>query len=194
MVATALMPEAPDRWEDLRANAARQPFFCEENVFCLLTSGALPEAGAAVFVTNRARQVAMWGQRLAAADPILWDYHVVALLPQAGLILDLDDRERFAWPVADWLLHAFRAPSPRHQPRFRIVPQAELLATFSSDRRHMRGRNGEPLQPFPPWPAPFRPGLGHTLHRFLDLDDPIAGTVTDVVGFPAAAAAAGRRR
>lgn len=194
MVATAPMPPTRDLWEELRANAARQPFFCEENVFCLLTGGALPEAGAAVFVTNRARQVAMWGQRLASQDPIFWDYHVVALLPHAGLILDLDDREHVAWPVAAWLPHAFRAPWPRHQPRFRIVPLAELLATFSSDRRHMRGKDGEPLQPFPPWPAPFRPELGHTLHRFLDLDDPIAGTVTDVAGFPAAASAAREQR
>jgi protein N-terminal glutamine amidohydrolase len=171
------------RLEALRRSAAHQPCFCEENVWLLLDSGALPEPAAAVFVTNHARQVAMWGQRAARREPIVWDYHVVALLPKARIVLDLDDRERFAWPLADWLAHAFRtATPPAQQPCFRVVPQAAFLATFSSDRRHMRDATGRELQPFPPWPAPFRRELGHTLPRFLDLADDVAGVVTDADG------------
>lgn len=169
--------------EALRRGAAHQPFFCEENVWLLLQDRRLPEPGAAVFLTNGARRVAMWGQRAARRDPIVWDYHVVVLLPVARIVLDLDDRARFAWPLADWLARAFRAATPRvEQPSFRVVPHAELQATFSSDRRHMRDEHGRERQPFPPWPAPFRAELGHTLARFLDLDDRIAGTVTDADG------------
>jgi len=163
-----------------REACAWQPFFCDANVWRLLTDGGLPEPGAAVFLTNRERRVAMWGQRAAAVDPIVWDYHVVGLLPRARLVLDLDDRTAFARPLAAWLAHAFRpAAPPSPAPRFRVVPLAQLLATFSSDRSHMRDAAGVALQPFPPWPAPFRAELGHTLPRFLDPDDRIAGVVTD---------------
>lgn len=155
-----------------------QPFFCEENVRWLLQDRELPEPGAALFVTNDHHSVAMWGQRAAKADPIVWDYHVVALLPRAGLVLDLDDRARFAWPLAEWLPHAFRGGvEPQFRPRFRLVLAEEFRRTFSSDRSHMRDAHGVPLQWFPPWPAPFDPQLGHTLPRFLDLADPIAGVV-----------------
>jgi len=160
-----------------------QPFFCEENVHQLLARGALPADAAAVFVSNDDRSVAMWGQRAASDDPIVWDYHVVALLPGADLVVDLDDRQRAAWPRAEWLAHAFREPlEARFRARFRIVPAAEFLATFSSDRSHMRDLRGEPLQPFPRWPAPFDPQLGHTLPRYVDLADAIAGVVTDAAG------------
>lgn len=148
----------------------------------LLAAGELPEPGAALFVTNRTRTVAMWGQRAAWRDPVLWDYHVTVLLPRRRLVLDLDDRRQVAWPLRAWLAHAFRAADPELSPRFRLVPAAALRRTFSSDRSHMLGADGRPLQPFPPWPAPFDPGLGMTLPRLLDLDDAIAGVVTDANG------------
>ncbi len=168
-----------DGW---RRGRAYQPFFCEENVWRLLADGVLADDAAALFVTNAARHVAMWGQRAARRDPIGWDYHVVALLPQRALVVDLDDRERAVWPVAAWLTHAFRGAPPPLQPRFRMVARTQLLATFSSDRSHMLGASGAPHAPFPPWPAPFRRELGMTLPRLLDLADPIAGTVSDAAG------------
>ena len=160
-----------------------RPFFCEENVWQLLHGGALPRPAAALFITNVDRTVAMWGQRAAAVDPLVWDYHVVALLPTHGLIVDLDDRVRPAWPVAEWLRHAFaESGEARFLPQFRIVPADEFLAVFSSDRSHMRDERGRPRQPFPDWPAPWQQGRGMNLPRFLDLDDPIAGIVTDADG------------
>jgi hypothetical protein len=174
---------APAAWgDDWRAQRAYHPFFCEENVWRLLADGALPEPGAALFVTNAARTVAMWGQRAARQDPILWDYHVAALLPDAGLVVDLDDRERVARPLGEWLGHAFRPARAAWRPRFRLVPRAAFLAVFSSDRSHMLDAAGTARAPFPPWPAPFRAELGNTLVRLLDLDDAIAGEVTDAAG------------
>ncbi len=174
------LPAFDDAW---RRAQDQQPFFCEENVLRLLQRAALPEDAAAVFVSNDDRSVAMWGQRATSEDPIVWDDHVVALLPAHDLVVDLDDRQQAAWPRRAWLAHAFREPlEPRFRARFRIVPRGDLLARFSSDRSHMRDLQGRPLHPFPAWPAPFDPQLGHTLPRFVDLADPIAGVVTDAAG------------
>jgi len=162
-----------------RARQRHQPFFCEENVWHLLRAAAdeLPSPRAAVFVTNRDRSVAMWGQRAATQDPIVWDYHVVALLPRHGIVVDLDDRDAVARPLREWLPYAFRAAEPRFLPYFRVVPADEFEAKFSSDRSHMRDAAGRPLRPFPAWPAPFAAERGTNLQRFLDLDDPFAGRV-----------------
>lgn len=169
--------------EDFRRRQRHQPSFCEENVWWLLQAPELPETGAALFITNPGRTVAMWGQRAATRDPIVWDYHVVALLPRAGLVLDLDDQQRFAWPLHDWLAHAFRDEvEAEFQPQFRLIEAGEFRRVFSSDRSHMRDAEGRPLQPFPAWPAPFAPERGMNLPRFLDLDDPIAGVVLDREG------------
>jgi protein N-terminal glutamine amidohydrolase len=169
-----------------------QPFFCEENVWQLLHAQALPRPAAAVFVANAGRAVAMWGQRAARRDPIVWDYHVVALLPSLQLVVDLDDRERAARPLAEWLAHAFREDTaPDLQPRFRIVPADAFVAVFSTDRSHMRDDDGRWRQPQPPWPAPFQPSRGMNLMRFVDVADAIAGIVTDAAGLLAWAPPAG---
>jgi protein N-terminal glutamine amidohydrolase len=165
-----------ERW---RLAQRHQPFFCEENVWHLLQVDDLPRPRAALFLGNRARSVAMWGQR-AGQDPVLWDYHVVLLLPEHGFVVDLDDRDAVAWPVRAWLAHAFREQiADDLQPRFRIVDGDEFLRLFSSDRSHMLDGDGRPLRPLPPWPAPFDPTRGSNLLRFVDQDDAIAGVVTD---------------
>lgn len=178
---------APPFDEAWRARQRHQPYFCEENVWWLLADAGLPAPACAVFVTNERRSVAMWGQRAAVRDPIVWDYHVVALLPASGTIVDLDDRARVARPVTEWLAHAFRADEAHLLPRFRVVPGPEFLAVFSSDRSHMLDAAARPLQPLPPWPAPYAPARGMNLPRFLDLADPIAGVVVDAVGLRASA-------
>ncbi len=182
-----MQPFSQPGWQKTQPHC---PFFCEENVWQLLRTGlpdAVADGAAAVFVTNRHRTVAMWGQRAARVDPITWDYHVVVLLTGAGceggLVLDLDDRIRADWPVAQWLAHAFRPDlTAEFAPCFRIVPRAQFLERFSSDRSHMRDAKAQPTRPFPTWPAPFDPQVGMTLPRFFDLDDPIAGIVTDAAG------------
>jgi protein N-terminal glutamine amidohydrolase len=154
--------------------------FCEENVWHLARERAdQGRTGVyAVFITNRARRVMLWQQR--AGDPVAWDYHVV--LFDGGDAVDLDTLVEGgpSLPIGVWLDGSFRPVPEPLAPRFRVVDAADLLRTFASDRSHMRGRRGEPLQPFPEWP-PIRCSLGdHTLPRFLDLDDGIAGTWLDL--------------
>ncbi len=126
----------------------------------------------------------MWGQRAAEADPLFWDYHVVALLPQLGIVVDLDDRDAVAWPVASWLEHAFGPLTvPALRPLFRVVDEESLRATFSTDRSHMLSPDGTAGRPLPPWSPPWQASLGMTLPRFLAPKDDIAGVVVDDQGF-----------
>lgn len=151
------------------------PYFCEENVWHLVRERAAQgRLGLyAVFITNRGKHVLLRRQR--AGDPVAWDYHVV--LFEGGEVVDLDTviEGGPSLPVGDWLDGTFPAVAEPFAPRFRVVPAAELAATFASDRSHMRGPRGEPLQPFPAWPAIRCPLGEHTLPRYLDLDDGIAG-------------------
>ena len=151
------------------------PYFCEENIWQLARERA--DEGRrdvyAVFITNRARSVPIWQQR--AGNPVAWDYHVVLL--DGGDVVDLDTviEGGPSLSIEVWLKGSFRRVEESLAPRFRVVDAAELLRTFASDRSHMRGPDGEPREPFPEWPA-IRCSLGdHTLSRYLDLDDDIAG-------------------
>jgi hypothetical protein len=154
------------------------PYFCEENVWHLARDRADRPGVSAVFITNRAKQVALWRQR--AGDPVIWDYHVV-LFDRADVIdLDSTIENGPTLPLSSWLDGTFLPVPALLAPRFRVVPVSELLRTFSSDRSHMREADGTPRQPFPEWPA-IGCALGpHTLPRFLDLDDDIAGEWLDL--------------
>ncbi len=161
------------------------PFYCEENAWHLTQHDALRgREPAALFITSRARATPLWSQRAAPApgEPVIWDYHVVALtLAGRAQLFDPDctvgcplDHE--AWWRATFPIQLDALP-PDYQPMFRIVPHDALAATFSSDRAHMRDGSGGWLQPPPAW-EPIGRGPA-TLMRYLDLDDAIAGEVLD---------------
>jgi hypothetical protein len=187
-----------DPWRSLDARALDDaPFFCEENVWRQLQSPSLPvpvDERFAVFISNRARKVAMWSQRAAAADPVVWDYHVVCLCHGAAgaVVVDVDCTAGVVLPLASWAAVSFRPWAPTEvAPRFRVVHAPDFLRTFSSDRSHMLDAQGQPLKPPPPWPAPSPSSSSSSsssslpapmnLMRFVDLDDDdIGGFVCDL--------------
>ena len=164
---------------------AYQQFYCEENAYHLCMHPLLAEREpAAVFIRGAGDACVMWHQRAGEpGEPVLWDYHVVVLTKQPWEVWDLDSR--LGWPVPAWvyLQRSFRPRltlPPGLAPRFRVVEAATLAATFVSDRSHMRGPDGTPHKPPPPWPEI---GAGtSTLARFLALEDPIAGEELDLAG------------
>ncbi len=166
-----------------------QPFYCEENVARLVQSPLGPGlAWHALFITNAPRAVALWEQRLAPPSaPIVWDYHVVALQVGAppgrrrpALVFDLDTRLGVPCELHAYLADTFRELPPDARelaPRLRLVSAAELARTFASDRRHMRAADGAWLKPPPRWPLVTAAEHAHTLDRYLDFDDAIAGEI-----------------
>jgi hypothetical protein len=180
---------------DLRPGAAGdgahryQPFYCEENAWWLSQAPELGEhARFLLFVSNPGRTVAMWGQRAAPeGQPVVWDYHAIVLSrpgPEApALAWDLDARLDLPVPGEAWIAASFPEAVPEAlAPRFRLVPHAEVLATFASDRRHMRTDDGWQAEP-PPWPCIVsRGGAVHTLDAFVDVEGAGPGEVLDLDG------------
>ncbi|MDP2341683.1 MAG: hypothetical protein Q8O67_12060 [Deltaproteobacteria bacterium] len=172
-------------WSSLDVDALPYAaFFCEENVWQLAHNPHLPvpiAARHAVFISNERRTVAMWSQRAAVVDPVLWDYHVVLLAD--GVVVDVDCTAGAVLPVHEWVAASFRAEVPAEaRPRFRVVDAATFLQVFSSDRSHMVDDGGRSVKPAPSWPAPWQPARGMNLMRFVDLDDDVAGFVCDLPG------------
>lgn len=167
------------------------PYYCEENVWHLCADPELAAAERRVlFISNRRRRVAMWGQRASEdpSQPIAWDYHVVLLLRRSGAdggqpgagwaVWDLDAREPGPIPAARWLDLSFARIGllpPIYSPHFRLVDAADYRRHLRSDRRHMLGDDGVLKQPAPPWPpiqgTPVA-GEDYNLDRFVDVEDP----------------------
>jgi protein N-terminal glutamine amidohydrolase len=164
--------------------APYQPFFCEENVWHLCRDPRLDaRSPKALFVSNRDLSCAMWHQRAARRPgaPIVWDYHAVVLAMDPCEVWDPDTTLGFPTPALSYLTQSFRAGVPaRFAPRFRIVEAADYLRSFSSDRAHMRGRDGRFQRPPPPW-APILNGEGSSnLMHFVDMDRAFVGEVLDL--------------
>lgn len=163
-----------------------QPYYCEENIHHLCRRPDLAgRSPAAVFIRGAGEVCVMWHQRSAPArdEPICWDYHVVLLAQRPWEIWDLDTTLPCPCPAADYLIKSFRpalALPPEVAPWFRVVDAPQLLATFASDRSHMRDPGGKFLQPPPSWPAIGPPDVASNLARFLDLRDEVAGEVLDL--------------
>lgn len=161
--------------------------FCEENIWRLghqLASHGVPVgAMQAVILSNPARRIAMLQQRAAPPGKlVVWDYHVLLLLSdgQGEQVLDFDTCLPFVSSRHDYAAASFIPPAqlPRdYQPLLRLIPMAEYLARFSSDRHHMRDAAGRELVPFPPQP-PILAGASAapiTLLDYLDMARVLSG-------------------
>lgn len=162
---------------------AYQALYCEENAWHLCHHPDLRgRSPAALFIRAAGEHCVVWHQRLSPGpgEPVLWDYHVVVLARRPWQIFDLDTDLDLPCDAATWLRRSLRPEldlRPEFIPWLRQVDAAELLKTFASDRSHMRTADGAWQAPPPPWPCI---GAGHTLPRYLDRDDPIAGEVVTV--------------
>ncbi|MCB1652822.1 MAG: hypothetical protein KDI41_02380 [Pseudomonadales bacterium] len=173
-----------------RGDCEHTSFYCEENVHRLLGRPELAELPRwVVFISNVKNSCALWQQRAAGAGRwVIWDYHVVVMARHDdGIrVYDLDSRLTFPTPLAAYVTGTFpfatRMPVEL-SPRFRVVPADRFLATFSSDRSHMRTPDGGYTYPPPPWPPIQVEGLPpSTLARFVDMNTPFEGEVMDLEG------------
>jgi hypothetical protein len=152
-----------------------QPFFCEENVWRLCARDDLDiDFRWVLFITNPSKTCAFWRQR-AAEDPdqpIVWDYHVVAIAAgdDGPVVWDLDCTFGVSLAFDVWVRVSFpylgRLPE-EYEPVFLLHEVDRFVDEFASDRSHMVDADGRPYHPFPQWDAI---GEGHNLDRWMDLD------------------------
>ncbi|GAA5978164.1 hypothetical protein JCM10908_004254 [Rhodotorula pacifica] len=145
----------------LLAAAPYTRYYCEENVYKLLelATSEAPTATSrrlfAVFISNPDRKVLLFHQAASRAGPdmdhyVVWDYHVVAVAIEEGaglrraVVLDRDTLLGASVPLETYIQATFRPDlfaagylDPSLQSMFRIVPAADLLLNFASDRSHM---------------------------------------------------------
>lgn len=118
----------------------------------------------AVFISNSRRCIPFYRQVASSSNasttsntsqtPLLWDYHVIAVVNlqsfeavNTTLVYDIDSTLPFPCSLHEYVsnsldlpsarLSATRHPSSLALYQFRVVPYDQLMAKFSSDRRHM---------------------------------------------------------
>ncbi|KAJ1408740.1 N-terminal glutamine amidase-domain-containing protein [Ochromonadaceae sp. CCMP2298] len=158
--------------------------YCEENVYhlsvryCALRETCPGSEGYAVFISNELEQTPIWCQRMSDSpeEPVIWDYHVIFLLESGGAVhvFDLDTTLSCPAALSLYLARSFRPEVELKQPYrqlFRVVPAADFVAHFASDRSHMLASPQSPStstspsqsqsnayqQPPPAWPCPRGP-------------------------------------
>ena len=98
-------------------------------------------------------------------------------------VFDLDTRLAFPCPFDEYAARTLRwgdaaRPALKFKRLFRVVPAADYLRGFSSDRRHMRdAETGEWLAPPPPYPPIQAGGAGSNLdaYRGMHLEEATRG-------------------
>lgn len=163
-----------------------QPFYCEENAWWLCQHERLQGLERwVVFISNQQRACPLLQQRaVPPGEIVLWDYHVIVMSradsSSKALVWDLDSRLHFPVDCSLYLDVTFagvdRLPA-RFAPKFRVVPAPTFIATFSTDRSHMRDSEGNWLQPPPPWNPPQAVGVATHLSDFIDMQAAGVGTV-----------------
>ena len=163
--------------------------FCEENVWQMAKRFSGTNEGGmsyfAVFISSRSKHTPIWRQRSSedADTPVVWDYHVIFVIKGDtrsirkhghSLLLDLDTNiAEFPLDAGTYCMAAFRLDRPllpENEQTFRVIPSADFLGHFASDRSHMLASG----MPFPSWPVIKGP-LSTTamdLHEYIAMHSP----------------------
>lgn len=136
-----------------------QSCFCEENIWHLCRHSDFCNKNTLVlYISNPYNSCAFWKQKPAKSShlPVLWDYHVILLVKDVKWqVYDLDSKLPLGVDATDYLKLTFNDGEPvlpEFEARFKVLNGREYADKFQSDRSHMIGREGQWLQPPPPWP------------------------------------------
>lgn len=90
---------------------------------------------------------------------------------EGGTVWDLDTELGFPVGLENYLRETFGAAGELEAdiaPSFRVIPAADYMSGFASDRSHMRRADGSWLAPPPPWP-PIDGGASETFDQLMDV-------------------------
>ncbi|MGF1638346.1 MAG: hypothetical protein ACFCUU_14820, partial [Cyclobacteriaceae bacterium] len=111
-----------------------------------------------LIISNMSRNCPLAFQKSAKVDELVWwDYHVILLAFKQNikLIYDFDSRLEFPASLNDYLNSTFQKRtdgSNNDLPFFKSIDAAIYIASFFSDRSHMKDSYGNWIFPPPDWP------------------------------------------
>ena len=133
-------------------------YYCEENVWHLCADPRLAAMDKrVVWVSSQLQICPLWCQRAATriGAPVWWDYHVFLLAREANAVWQVWDLDStLALPVnsSEYFDQTFKSLM-LSEPVFRVMHSSYYLASFSSDRSHMKNTDGSWQSAPPDWPA-----------------------------------------
>ncbi|KAL6731910.1 hypothetical protein Aduo_002730 [Ancylostoma duodenale] len=164
--------------------------YCEENVYKLCERIPVDQRPRffVVFISNPSKCIPLFAQTAAGERPfVMWDYHVVLLEEcdnQEPLVWDLDTTLGFPCTFSEYWFGGVRPDGwniPNEYSRFfRLIPSADFLANFSSDRSHMITEDGKWMSPPPNWEKICKDGLNN-IHDFISMDPILLPEISTVL-------------
>jgi protein N-terminal glutamine amidohydrolase len=168
------------------------PYYCEENIWQLCQMPALSQCQCnVVFISNKEQSCPLWKQRAGAAIEgfVLWDYHVILLAKRnAWEVWDLDTTLDLPTNFPLYIEETFQTKLyelAEHSPQFRVIERKDFVATFSSDRSHMRNADGSWKAKPPTWPA-IQGAPQSNLMQLVDMGQTDPGQVMNLAQFTVA--------
>ncbi|KAI9262028.1 N-terminal glutamine amidase-domain-containing protein [Sporodiniella umbellata] len=128
--------------------------YCEENIYmmCRMINDEYPDEiyqFNVVFIINPDKKIPIWKQKAGTGDdPVVWDYHVIMLYNEGNddlSVYDFDTVLPFPCDAQEYIKESFK---PQYRLRdeyerfFRVIPAHVYLENFSSDRSHMKRKDG----------------------------------------------------
>lgn len=120
---------------------------------------------------------------------VLWDYHVIFLYQtsESGtLVYDLDITLNFPCDLKQYFEESTKdnkSLKPEHHRLFRVIPAAEYLKTFASDRLHMLTPDGHWKAPPPSYPPIKTEECSDNLQEFISMEENGHGVVLSLSEF-----------
>ena len=141
------------------------------------------------FISNPGKTVPLWWQKASsdpANQPVVWDYHVILIFDGRGKassasstssssswVYDLDTCLPFPSDFRQYFDRTFGNDDEmktKYKRFFRVIPAAEYLRHFASDRRHMIRTDGSWNMPPPEYPAIVAAdGVVNNIDKFIDV-------------------------
>jgi len=94
-------------------------------------------------------------------------------------VFDLDSDLPFPTFFHKYVTETFRTDNilnPEYHRFFRVVPAAQFLHKFASDRRHMKKSDGTWMKPPPDYPCISTAEATHNLDEFISMDSSSSGS------------------
>ncbi|RNA36912.1 N-terminal glutamine amidohydrolase [Brachionus plicatilis] len=132
----------------------------------------------AVFISNKNRMVPIWCQKAAndIKNPVIWDYHVIAIQRSIDKtnVYDFDTVLNFPESFESYVKKSFPLIvnlNPKYERLYRVIPAKYYVENFASDRSHMIDKNTGKFIAEPPNYGCIRTEMcTNNIEEFIDMN------------------------